>query len=188
MAVSKRTRYEVLRRDNHTCRYCHAIDSPLTVDHVIPTALGGSDDPSNLVASCKDCNAGKSSAHPDDHLVAEVNEDAVRWARAMAMAAEEASNKRAAERLVLDHWLVKVWGVWTWGDNHIFELAENWESTILRLLNAGLVMDDLAEAVDVTMHANYVRRDHFRYFIGVCHRMLTDRREAASAIIERGEA
>lgn len=24
MAVSKRTRYEVLRRDNHACRYCGA--------------------------------------------------------------------------------------------------------------------------------------------------------------------
>lgn len=54
MAVSKRTRYEVLRRDNHTCRYCggSAPDVRLTVDHVLPVTLGGSDDPSNLVAAC----------------------------------------------------------------------------------------------------------------------------------------
>lgn len=35
MPVSKRLRYEVLRRDSHTCRYCGgaAPDVKLTVDH-----------------------------------------------------------------------------------------------------------------------------------------------------------
>ena len=40
MAVSKRTRFEVLRRDNFTCRYCRSTDNELTVDHVTPVALG----------------------------------------------------------------------------------------------------------------------------------------------------
>ncbi|MYR30536.1 MULTISPECIES: HNH endonuclease [unclassified Streptomyces] len=63
MAVSKRLRYEILRRDKHTCRYCgaHAPDVPLRVDHVLPVALGGSDHPSNLATSCDPCNNGKSS-------------------------------------------------------------------------------------------------------------------------------
>lgn len=63
MAVSKRLRYEILRRDNHTCRYCGASapDVPLRVDHVTPVALGGSDKPENLVTSCEPCNSGKSS-------------------------------------------------------------------------------------------------------------------------------
>lgn len=43
MAVSKRLRFEVLRRDNHACRYCGATppDVVLTIDHVVQTALGG---------------------------------------------------------------------------------------------------------------------------------------------------
>ena len=57
MAVSKRTRFEVLKRDNYTCRYCRSEENPLTVDHVVPTALGGSDAPDNLVAACKDCHS-----------------------------------------------------------------------------------------------------------------------------------
>ncbi|MFF0777048.1 HNH endonuclease [Streptomyces sp. NPDC003720] len=63
MAVSKRLRYEILRRDNHTCRYCGASapDVPLRIDHVTPVALGGTDHPSNLVTSCEPCNNGKSS-------------------------------------------------------------------------------------------------------------------------------
>ncbi|MGC7224589.1 HNH endonuclease, partial [Mycobacteroides abscessus subsp. massiliense] len=44
MAVTKRLRYEVLRRDNYSCRYCgrSAPEVKLTVDHVVPVALGGS--------------------------------------------------------------------------------------------------------------------------------------------------
>ena len=55
MAVSKRTRFEVLRRDDYTCRYCRSTENPLTIDHVVPEALGGGNDPSNLVAACRDC-------------------------------------------------------------------------------------------------------------------------------------
>lgn len=83
MAVSKRLRYEVLRRDNHACRYCGAAapDVKLNVDHVIPQALGGPDHPTNLVTACTDCNAGKTSSMPGAATVAEVDQDAVRQAR-----------------------------------------------------------------------------------------------------------
>ena len=103
MAVSKRTRYEVLRRDNHTCRYCHATDQPLTVDHVTPTALGGTDSPDNLVAACRDCNAGKSSTQPDQRLVADVSVDMVRWAKAMRQAVQiRSSMQQAREEYAYD--------------------------------------------------------------------------------------
>lgn len=80
MAVTKRTRYEVLRRDEFTCRYCHSNTSEMTVDHVVPVSLGGTDAPDNLVAACRDCNAGKSSAHPDSQMVAHVSEETLRYA------------------------------------------------------------------------------------------------------------
>ena len=45
MPVTKRVRFEVLRRDNHTCHYCgaRAPEVAITIDHVVPVALGGSD-------------------------------------------------------------------------------------------------------------------------------------------------
>ena len=50
-----RIRARVLRRDNNTCVYCGA---PATeVDHVVPVSRGGSHSTTNLVASCKACNA-----------------------------------------------------------------------------------------------------------------------------------
>lgn len=75
MAVSKRLRFEVLRRDHFRCYYCGiaAIDSPLAIDHVIPRTLGGRDELVNLVAACTDCNLGKSSTVPSPELVESVS-------------------------------------------------------------------------------------------------------------------
>lgn len=85
MSISKRLRYEVLRRDNHTCQYCgaKAPEAWLDVDHVFPQSLGGSDEPSNLVAACKDCNAGKGANLPNADFVPQVPIDALRWKRAV---------------------------------------------------------------------------------------------------------
>lgn len=61
MALSVRTRFEVFKRDDFTCRYCGK-KSPeviLEVDHIVPVCDGGSDDAINLATSCWDCNRGK---------------------------------------------------------------------------------------------------------------------------------
>ena len=39
MAVTKRVRFEVLRRDEYTCRYCRSKENELTIDHVVPVTL-----------------------------------------------------------------------------------------------------------------------------------------------------
>lgn len=85
MAVSQRLRYEILRRDNHACRYCGATapDVKLNVDHVIPTSLGGSDKPDNLVTACADCNGGKTSSMPGAMVVADVDQGTFRQAAAL---------------------------------------------------------------------------------------------------------
>ncbi|MFF7147543.1 HNH endonuclease [Streptomyces griseoaurantiacus] len=92
MAVSKRLRYEILRRDNHACRYCGAAapDVKLNVDHVIPTSLGGSDKPNNLVTSCADCNSGKTSSLPNAEPVADVDQEMFRQIGALARETRDA--------------------------------------------------------------------------------------------------
>lgn len=77
MGVPKRTRFEVLRRDNFSCRYCGA-KAPfveLHVDHVIPRRHGGTDDPWNLTAACVECNLGKTDGTPTEDVIREVRED-----------------------------------------------------------------------------------------------------------------
>ena len=83
MSISKRLRYEVLRRDGFKCWYCKAADVELTVDHVVPQILGGTDDPSNLVTACGPCNSGKTSSMPDAAFVPAVHEDVAAWAQSM---------------------------------------------------------------------------------------------------------
>lgn len=83
MAVKKSVRYEVLRRDNHACRYCGA-KAPfvqLEVDHVIPRHHGGTDDPWNLTAACQDCNRSKGAGIPNEHVIKEVRQDETSYQR-----------------------------------------------------------------------------------------------------------
>jgi hypothetical protein len=83
VAVGAKLRYEVLSRDNFTCRYCGAF-APIVmlhVDHVVPRKRGGRDIASNLVTACQDCNIGKSVTMPGLGLVAEIEEAAAKWAR-----------------------------------------------------------------------------------------------------------
>lgn len=54
------TREAIYHRDGDTCLYCRrrAVDGArLTLDHVVPHALGGADKPENLVTACFECNS-----------------------------------------------------------------------------------------------------------------------------------
>lgn len=108
MAVSQRLRYEILRRDNHACRYCGATapDVKLNVDHVIPTSLGGSDKPDNLVTACAACNGGKTSSMPGADPVADVEQETFRKAAELR---REAKERRIAAFVHLS----MVWA-WAW--------------------------------------------------------------------------
>lgn len=78
-AISKRTRFDVLRRCFFACFYC-GLPAPLAtleVDHVVPVARGGADDEWNLVAACTDCNAGKLDGVPLREAIDRARED---WA------------------------------------------------------------------------------------------------------------
>lgn len=71
MAVSKKLRFEVFKRDSFTCQYCgrSAPDVVLQCDHIEPVSKGGTDDILNLITSCFDCNSGKRARALDDHTV-----------------------------------------------------------------------------------------------------------------------
>jgi hypothetical protein len=62
--VSPKMRFEVLRRDSFTCRYCgqSAPNVILHIDHITPVSNGGVSDISNLVTACSACNYGKGAS------------------------------------------------------------------------------------------------------------------------------
>lgn len=194
MPVTKRLRYEVLRRDNHTCRYCGATapDVKLTIDHVIPQALGGPDEPANLVAACEPCNSGKSSIPADSPIVSNVAEDALRWSQAMKTAAETAHadyQARAAYRELFR----AAWTQWSTGsgeNKQPIQLDDNWQNSLDNFREAGLPDWELEEAVRAAMSAKKVTPENtFRYFCGICWGKIRKMQEHAQRLLQpRGEA
>lgn len=178
MAVSKRLKFEILRRDGFACRYCgaKAPDVVLTVDHVIPVALGGTDDPSNLVAACADCNGGKTSSTPDAPLVADVSDSAVRWAAAMKEAQARMLadiDARDADRAQFS----------AWWDAYGYSKPDDWACTVDQLTSAGLPMRVIRECIDLAAARRQVRwGDKFRYMCGAAWGKLADIRKTAQGI------
>lgn len=69
--ITKKTRFEVFKRDSFTCQYCGQ-KSPnvlLVIDHIEPVSKGGTNDILNLITSCCDCNSGKSDRPLSDTTV-----------------------------------------------------------------------------------------------------------------------
>lgn len=184
--ISKRLRYEILRRDNHTCRYCGgtAPDVTLTVDHVIPVSLGGDNKPENLVAACRDCNAGKASSNPDAPLVDTVADDALRWAAAMRRASDEINGSDGEFQKVLNA-VQRRWKKLARG-TYCDEMPSDWSGQVANFHKAGLSRDDLLAMVDAAYRKQFIR-DRWPYFYGCCRKRLSDIQERASQIVAADE-
>jgi len=162
MAVSKRTRFEVLKRDGHQCRYCGgtAPDVKLTVDHVLPQALGGSDDPSNLVAACADCNAGKASSNPDATLVADVKDEALRYAELTRQAYAILADRVSERQDYVDTITEVIEGM---------PVPSDWRASIGRWFNMGVPIELVADAAETAVNAtnHFTGHGRFKYLCGI---------------------
>jgi hypothetical protein len=178
MSVSKRVRYEVLRRDGYRCRYCGTTADAvqLRVDHVVPVALGGSDDPSNLVAACDDCNSGKTSTSPDEPLVAQVSDDAIRWAAAIREAAAGIRAEGVAAELD-QAWFRQQFR------RHMpdAEMHPGWKNTLGSWLSAGLSRDDILEMIWAAERSK--ANDKWRYLCGCCWTRLRQIQDRARELL-----
>lgn len=176
MAISKRLRFEILRRDNHTCQYCgeKAPDVTLHVDHVKPKTLGGSDGPENLVAACKDCNAGKTSSSLDAPLVAAIAERNLDWEiKAQVLSANLRGTLErdqeycsefdemwtcAADNTGLD-------AVWPFG----------YQGSVMRWASMGYPLEAMDVAIETAFAANRVSAaDKFQYLAGIIWRQIKE--------------
>lgn len=175
MTVSQRLRFEILRRDNHACRYCggRAPDVALTVDHVVPVTLGGTDDASNLVTACGPCNSGKTSTVPDAPLVADVAKDHELWRSLLRAARFDGADGYDNEVVEFD----RRWHSWT----PIQPRTPNWPKTIAGYLDAGVDIDDLLGYIPTAMQRPGVD-DRWRYFCGCARNRIAELHEKADEI------
>lgn len=182
MAITKRVRFEVFKRDKFTCQYCgkRPPDVVLEVDHITPRVEGGSDDMHNLTTACFACNRGKAGvplgeAAPGlDELevlagVQEMMERALTLRRASAVAE---ATKRAEDEAIT---LIREWWAEEIGDDSSIEDAS------LRRFMKELDMDDIRTAVHATggqfQWKRYVSPYRkWQYFCGVCWKMIKGQR------------
>lgn len=170
--VSKRTRFEVLKRDGFRCRYCGVTPerSVLHVDHVVAIANGGNNSMANLVASCQSCNSGK-SAVPIDLKASKAlpNAKAMReqaeQIRAYLEATREVEDaKKGIADLFIDEWVDAIGSP----DTSI--------ETRLRNLAGTADVRMVLEAIKVTGRKRglYDKLDRLCYFNGVVRKMRAD--------------
>lgn len=189
MAVSKSLRYEIFRRDNHACRYCGvtSADAKLTIDHVVPTALGGSDQPDNLVTACADCNAGKKATPPDAALVADVAQDALRWSAAMKRAAFLASMDREYRDEMVAQFSDSWNGYTQTSNGETVPRPSDWARSVEQFTESGLDLDTLEDAINIAMTAPGIALDErWRYFCGVAWKKLRAQQDTARQLIDQG--
>ncbi len=173
-SISKKRRFEILKRDRFTCQYCgrKAPDVVLNVDHVLAVALGGQNEDSNLLTSCQDCNGGKGARALEMADAPIVLDGKARMERLEQ--AEEYRRALVAERERVDSLLDDIYECWGIADGQDVS-SDKWmipirlESsckTFLKHLNSEEIKDCVKIAFSRMRF--YSSNKKFRYFCGCC--------------------
>lgn len=185
-ALSKRTRFEVFKRDKFQCQYCGRTPPTVTleIDHILAFANGGSDDEPNLVTSCRDCNSGKSDRPLKEAPLPLAAQMEVQRERAEQIEAynrflmEDRDRREAVVEEIGRHWYnligpEKDKDKWVFGSHRSQSIK-----TFLKHLPAA----EIIEAIDVT-DARYTLKYYdgesgdraWKYFCGICWRKIRRR-------------
>lgn len=170
-ALSKKTRFEVFKRDMFTCTYCgqkppHVV---LEVDHIVAVANGGKNGMDNLISACFDCNRGK-GANALTAVPESLTEKAARAKEAEAqLKAYRKVMTAQQEREKKDAWAVVhvLLGETCPGVN------KDWFTSILRFHDR-LDHYDVLHAAEIAVARKYNGSDSavFQYFCGICWNMI----------------
>lgn len=197
MAVGKKKRFDVFKRDGFTCQYCGGKPPGVVLecDHIDPSSKGGSDDIDNLITACFDCNRGKSNgtldvAPPSVTAKAQVLAEQREQLKAYRLLkrAIEAENKRVLDDISF------------WIDVHLHDffkckMSDDFKkNSLMMFIKKGLGSEELYEAWDITMEKfslggnpmnNLPTKGHgaehsLKYFCGVCWRMVKEDHQGIS--------
>lgn len=164
--ISKKRRFEVFKRDGFTCAYCGSTPPKviLHVDHIHPVALGGGNDPDNLVTSCLECNLGKGKtplASVPESLSAKA---ALVQEREDQLSAFSETMRKAKARKLADAWEVADVIMIGFGDDSI---RKDWLKSIESFVEQlGVVC--VVDAMEIAVNRKNSKSAAFKYFCGIC--------------------
>lgn len=173
MAVSKKLRFEVFKRDAFACQYCGRTPPAVVLecDHITAVSNGGTDEEHNLITACFDCNRGKS----DVPLSASIPSLAERMAREVEIAEQaDAYSKLLARLRRKEEKVVRSLGAY-WYDRFMpagrYTFAGPSAAsmrTFLKKLTETEIRDAMDKAYAKVPPRGHRDGDTFRYFCGIC--------------------
>lgn len=176
--MNKKLRFEIFKRDNFTCQYCgrQTPNVVLEVDHIIPRAEGGTDDPNNLITACFDCNRGKGkiklskSAIKDNR--AEETQEMIELEEQIKEYEKAMRSKKAAETRRVN----KINKAWLDYSDNKYELNDSGLSTIRNFLRS-LTSSEIIEAIEIASKRIPITQieQRFKYFCGICHNRIAQK-------------
>lgn len=168
-SLSKRTRFDVFKRDQFTCQYCGRKPPAvvLEADHIVAVSAGESSKEHNLLTSCFDCNRGKADGSLDVNPINTKErrkrlEDRIEQTRAYE---ELLQAQRVAQDTDVDAVIAvyeSAFDGWT-----LFDTAR---PSIRQFFNC-LPRQEVVEAMELACARTNMNRA-FRYFCGVCWRKI----------------
>jgi HNH endonuclease len=171
-AISKKTRFEVFKRDGFRCMYCgaHPPAVLLHVDHIDAVARGGKNNMDNLVTACEPCNLGK-SATPLSSVPQSLSDKAVETKEREAQIKGYQSIMAARrERIDSESWDVAEVAMAAWGTD---SFRKDWRISIKHFIET-LGLDDCLAAMERAVNKCDSQEKAFRYFCGTCWGKLRD--------------
>lgn len=173
--VGKRLRFEIFKRDGFTCQYCgqHPPSVVLEPDHIKPASKGGTNDSSNLVTACFDCNRGKS-----DILLSSIPESLRLHAQRIKEAEEQLRGYQEIIQSKVDRLEGETWKVVEILECGRFDSRDfNSIKRFIEKLGFHAVKEAMENAVN---HANVSRYGIFKYFCGTCWNLIRPERQRSS--------
>lgn len=169
-ALSKKTRFDIFKRDAFCCQYCGKTPPAvvLEVDHVLPVAAGGTNATHNLITACFDCNRGKS-----DGLLSVVPASIAEQAE---LAAEKLAQIKAYDRLIKAQRRTE--------EAHIDEVQGAFQATFVgytftpkfrqsvRIFLRNLPVHQLVDYMYLACSRIRKSDDALSYFCGICWRQI----------------
>ena len=171
--LSKKSRFDVFKRDGFTCQYCgaHPPQAVLHVDHIVPVAEGGGNEETNLVTACDHCNLGKAANSLESipqSLASRAAEVAEREAQLRGYSEVMAAQR---DRIYDDCW--EVAGIFV----HQFQkdgIRKDWFQSIRNFVEKIGVHECIRAMEIATSRKPFSQNQCFRYFCGVSWNIVRD--------------
>jgi HNH endonuclease len=176
VAISKRLRFEVFKRDGFTCQYCGATPpgALLECDHIHPVSLGGSTDEDNLITACFDCNRGKSDVPLGTVIQTMAERAAETLERESQIAGYEAVMREKRMRIDADAREILEAFCSEFGRDGIPKR----DFTSIKRFIEQIGLDSCIEATEISCNKfRWSYNKAFRYFCGICWNRIRGPRE-----------